>query len=1013
MAWFHAVFVGSVTLIKSGTNAVFLAREDPHRLPLLYVAVAIVVWVATSLLARSLRKLPPARVLNPTAIGFAVAFVVVTLACALQVKGATFVLYVLGEVNATVLSVLFWARLSDAFGVRDQKKVVGLISAGGMAGSIVGGLAIRALAGTTGTLLPLAVSAVGVALALPLLRRIRSGKKARPSSVRKTQTSQSAGGFLLRNRYAQLVAALVVLLSAAGAVTDFVFRVEVSGARSEAELAGLFGILNATVGVTTSLFQLLLTQRLLARIGVFVFGGIVPSLLMVFVVVYEWLPSTSAAAFFVLLLLKGTEMAGAFSLNSTVVTLLYNPMPHELRAPLRAVIDGAIKKGGAALAGLALAALAAWAPSSLSPPAIVVPAALCLLMLPWVRTHYLGALDKRLGLRRRRRIPFSIDVKDKVTREAVLSILDDDDEDRVVHAVDVLGANDALDEQTLVLLLHHDSPNVREHALRFVPNTEDAELEAALLDVLLHDDSRRPRAASVRALLHIPQQRALEVLESVIDDEREPGVVAASLEVMLTIDRNHERARQKLDELVDDLHRLPAAWRRELGRALGALDESRYDEALLQLLHDDVTSVRKVAVFAAGRENHAAHLPQLVAMLRDTELRQEVRQALVNYQNGAVPLLSEILDDRDVDVTLRMHIPRVLRDIGSKAAVAALVDSNARDLQALQLRIAEMLVEAVQNNPDIKVDRARTREALFNRLQLFEAYRDAALDLGAEDDVATRMLVRVLEERQDQNLRIGLYLLGIHHGMDRAMTIYRAVRGHDVLARQDALELLDAGLIGSGTRGRLMSVLEGPLPARTTNARAQLDALRRSPDPLLRALATCALQQSDAPLDEISGLRPIAPGALEGDDMDKAQVDRLFVLEHVDLFEGLSVDELAAIASIAEDMDAAPKEVLYREGDTGDALFVVVEGAVELAKDGAPIMSLVEGESLGQTSFLDRGLRPVTATIGDDGAKLMRISRGDLMDLMADRPGLMRAFFEVIGARLRALLEKTPAADSR
>jgi AAA family ATP:ADP antiporter len=149
-ALWHVIFVGAVTIIKSGTNALYLARADPQRLPLLYVAVAIVVGLTTSVLARLLSRSSPARVLTVGVVGAAIAVVGSTVAAAVGAPGATAVVYVVGEAAATSGSVLFWARLMDAFQAREQKKVVGLVGAGGMLGAAAGGLLIRLIADHTG-----------------------------------------------------------------------------------------------------------------------------------------------------------------------------------------------------------------------------------------------------------------------------------------------------------------------------------------------------------------------------------------------------------------------------------------------------------------------------------------------------------------------------------------------------------------------------------------------------------------------------------------------------------------------------------------------------------------------------------------------------------------------------------------------------------------------------------------------------------------------------------------------
>src|SRR5690606_7647759 len=126
--------------------------------------------------------------------------------------------------------------------------------------------------------------------------------------------------------------------------TDFVFRTASAQARTEAEMAGLFGLLNTGVGVVVVLFQISLTTRLLGRLGVFAFVALVPSLLVVSSLASVIFP----ASFTLVLVMKGIEMAGAYSLNQTAVSLLYNPMPSDLRSQVRTLIDGAIKKSGAA-----------------------------------------------------------------------------------------------------------------------------------------------------------------------------------------------------------------------------------------------------------------------------------------------------------------------------------------------------------------------------------------------------------------------------------------------------------------------------------------------------------------------------------------------------------------------------------------------------------------------------------------------------------------------------------------
>ena len=49
-------------------------------------------------------------------------------------------------------------------------------------------------------------------------------------------------------------------------------------------------------------------------------------------------------------------------------------------------------------------------------------------------------------------------------------------------------------------------------------------------------------------------------------------------------------------------------------------------------------------------------------------------------------------------------------------------------------------------------------------------------------------------------------------------------------------------------------------------------------------------------------------------------------LGEVDLFRGLSGDDLAAFAGIASEATFGPEDVVYESGSAGDSLYVIIEG---------------------------------------------------------------------------------------
>ncbi|MEM7679002.1 MAG: cyclic nucleotide-binding domain-containing protein, partial [Myxococcota bacterium] len=144
-----------------------------------------------------------------------------------------------------------------------------------------------------------------------------------------------------------------------------------------------------------------------------------------------------------------------------------------------------------------------------------------------------------------------------------------------------------------------------------------------------------------------------------------------------------------------------------------------------------------------------------------------------------------------------------------------------------------------------------------------------------------------------------------------------------------------------------------------------------------------------------------------------AVIDRLFVLEGVPLFQGLPVDVLVKVASIMEQGWTDPLQMVYRQGDPGDAMFVVIAGEVRLFKDDEPLLDLGVGEAFGQVSLLDRGPRPVSARAQEEGVEYLILNRRPLMMLFTDEPSLVNGMFIELARRLRELVALSRPADPR
>jgi hypothetical protein len=132
-------------------------------------------------------------------------------------------------------------------------------------------------------------------------------------------------------------------------------------------------------------------------------------------------------------------------------------------------------------------------------------------------------------------------------------------------------------------------------------------------------------------------------------------------------------------------------------------------------------------------------------------------------------------------------------------------------------------------------------------------------------------------------------------------------------------------------------------------------------------------------------------------------VEKVIALEGVDLLSGLQPEQLARIASIATEVRCPPGKVVLDPSKPADALFVVLDGRVSLAQNGAEIHTAGQNDVLGAWALFDSEPMPVTATATED-ARLLRIGRDDFYELLSDNVEITAAVFGTLVKRFRKLV---------
>jgi CRP-like cAMP-binding protein len=118
---------------------------------------------------------------------------------------------------------------------------------------------------------------------------------------------------------------------------------------------------------------------------------------------------------------------------------------------------------------------------------------------------------------------------------------------------------------------------------------------------------------------------------------------------------------------------------------------------------------------------------------------------------------------------------------------------------------------------------------------------------------------------------------------------------------------------------------------------------------------------------------------------------RVTLLEQLYLFAAASRPVLERLASIATEADFARAQVIVQEGEPGDALYVLVEGEVEVTSRGEPggparrIRTMAGPAYFGEIGVLERVPRTATVTALTP-SRCLRIPGTALLDALANEP---------------------------
>lgn len=136
-------------------------------------------------------------------------------------------------------------------------------------------------------------------------------------------------------------------------------------------------------------------------------------------------------------------------------------------------------------------------------------------------------------------------------------------------------------------------------------------------------------------------------------------------------------------------------------------------------------------------------------------------------------------------------------------------------------------------------------------------------------------------------------------------------------------------------------------------------------------------------------------------------IEKVIFLKSVDIFEHATVEQLGRIAGLTEEVHFEPGETIFREGEPGDAFYLLLSGRVSIEKNGNALREMKEREAFGTLEILDFHPRGVTAKTVDQ-VHALKLNGQEFHDLLSLDIEMVQAVLRMLCGLVRRVLSFVP-----
>jgi len=828
------LIITTLLIVKPTVNALFLSELGVESLPLAFLIVALVAFLSSFFYYKALALFQLNKIIETTLIISIVLFTGLGVILNLNFINVwlLYFFYVWVAIYAVLSASQFWVLANLVYNVREAKRVFGFIGSGAILGGIFGGYLTSLLVPWIGIENLMFVAALLLTICAPILRQIWKLRVQNLNTFKqKKRTTSSADKpfTLIKNsKHLTYIAGIVAVSVIVAKLVDYLFSDLASASISDPdELASFFAFWFSTFNLISLAIQLFITRKIVGIWGVGFSLILLPLGIFIGCLLFFVIPELA-----VVVLIKAIDGTMKQSIHKSAIELLSLPLSFELKNKTKSYIDVVVDSIATGIAGFILIFVV----KGLNLNSLYITAIIILLVGLWVYFVYKVRIEYFKTFRENLAIITDKNEKNKKPLPSKTSVLkgmktvfENGTESQILFMLKKLQEiNDKRFVNDVQKLLKHPSDKIKTAAIQNMYFLNNATLVSEVSALLKSDNEDLVLATLEYLLLHESKDNR-HIYNEYLNHENIKIANAALLCLARESKDNHTlkiyfQLEKRIHDKIEFIHKNPddVSSIKFLLQAIGNANFIEYHTFIKTYLEHTNPEIVQTAIYAAGLTMHSQFISPLLSFLPNKHYREFAKEALLNFGNQLLPILSNTVKDKTESLAICRSIPIVFEAFNSQESIKYLFPLLLdRDL-SVRLEVIRALSNIKRKSPRLIFNQLKVVKIIFDECKLYQKtlsamhteiiqqYRNrrkTKVLVSTEEREARAALLDLLEHRLESGLERIFKLLGLKYQQQDVDIAYLGLMSEKHEAQHNAIEFLDNLLTGDLKR-TLIPIIE-------------------------------------------------------------------------------------------------------------------------------------------------------------------------------------------------------------